>query len=94
MKWKNLVPEFLGRYWAICSKKLEGTLAQFTPSYITKNNNIFSPIIAVVALLALVFFAGLALGSFVTLFSSLLILYFVLTKVFGIHIDQGDVFSV
>ncbi len=92
MKWKDFLPQFLTSQWDHWSRKFEEALISFTPSYISKRNTFFSPLIALVALIASIFLLGLAVGSFFTLFTSLLVLYFILTKIFGIRLDMmGDV---
>lgn len=94
MNWRRIVPQFFTKQWDHWFKKMEGTLVYFAPSYVSKNNNLFSPVIAVVALITAVVLLGIAMGSFFTLFASLLVLYFILTKIFGLHLDAGDVFVV
>lgn len=94
MKWQDLLPGFVTQQWDKWFKKVDEALVYFTPAYVSKENSLFSPLIAVVALIAAIFLFGLAIGSFFTLFSSLLILYFILTRVFGIHLNPGDIFTV
>lgn len=95
MKWDKFIPQFLSQQWSYWTQKFEAALVSFTPPYISKQNKFFSPLIALVALIAAIFLLGLAVGSFFTLFTSLLVLYFILTKVFGIRLDMmGDVVAV
>ncbi|MBX7147998.1 hypothetical protein K1X76_02840 [bacterium] len=94
MTWKQFIPGFLTRQWDIWFKKMENALVYFTPTYVTKNDSLFSPLVAVVALILAVFLVGVAIGSFFTLFASLLVLYFILSKIFGIRLDAGDIFVV
>lgn len=94
MSWRDLLPNFIIKQWDQIFKKIEVALVQFTPAYIKKNNSLFSPIIALIALVNCIILAGIAIGSFFTLLASLLVLYFILTKVFGIQFDQGDIFVV
>ncbi len=94
MNLKDYLPQFITKHWDQLFKKVEGALTYFTPSYISKNNTFFSPLVAVVALILVILLTGIAIGSFFMLFSSLLVLYFILTKIFGIHLEQGDVFAI
>ena len=95
MKWKDFLPTFFTKQWEYWFGKLEDALISFTPPYISKQNSFFSPLVALIALVASIFLLGLAVGSFFTLFTSLLVLYFILTKVFGIRLDMmGDVVEV
>lgn len=94
MKLIDFLPDFVLNQWKTWFKRVESALVQFTPPYISKNNSLFSPLVALIALIASIFMIGIAIGSFFTLFSSLLVLYFILTKVFGIHLDTGDVFVI
>lgn len=94
MRITDFLPDFFVSQWKHWFKKVEGALVYFTPPYISKNDSLFSPLIAVVAIITAIFMIGIAMGSFFTLFTSLLVLYFILTKVFGIHLDAGDVFVV
>ena len=80
--------------WDHWFKKVETALVSFTPAYITKNRSLFAPLIAVIAIVMAIILLGIAVGSFFSLFASLLVLYFILTKVFGIRLDIGDVFEV
>ncbi|OGQ08420.1 MAG: hypothetical protein A3G32_10040 [Deltaproteobacteria bacterium RIFCSPLOWO2_12_FULL_40_28] len=94
MKIKDFLPRFMLRQWEQWFKKMEGALVYFTPSYVAKNNHWFSPLIAVVALIMVVVLVGIAVGSFFSLFASLLVLYFILTKIFGIRLETGDIFVI
>lgn len=94
MSWKKILPNFVSKFWAKWAKKVEDALVVFTPAYVSKNNNFFSPLVALIALITSVFLIGTIIGSFFTLLSSLLVLYFILTRVFGIRLDLGDVFVV
>ena len=94
MKLKDFIPNFVTKQWNKWFNKVEEALVYFTPTYFPKENTLFSPIVAVVGLIAAIFLMGLAIGSFFTLFTSLLVLYFILTKVFGIRFDMMDVVEV
>ena len=94
MRLKDLLPGFIAKQWEKWFNKVEAALIYFTPTYVPQDNSLFSPLVAVVALIASIFLLGLAIGSFFTLFTSLLVLYFILTKVFGIRFDMMDVVSV
>lgn len=94
MKWRSLLPDFIGKTWEHWFKKMEMALVSFTPPYISRNNNLFAPLIALVAIIMAIVLVGVAVGSFFSLFASMLVLYFILTKVFGIRLDLGDVFVV
>lgn len=74
--------------------RVDVALAPFAPAYISKKPTFFSPIVALVALIFSIYLIGVAIGSFFTLFTSLLVLYFILTKIFGIQLEAGDVFVV
>ena len=87
----DFIPKFISKQWNQWTKKLEESLVHFTPSYIPKQNSFFSPLVAVVAVIVTIVLLGLAFGSFFTLFTSLLVLYFILTKVFGVRLDLADV---
>lgn len=91
MKWNTILPDFISRHVDDLIRKVEGALVYFTPSYVRQNNRLFSPVIAVVAVIIAVISMGIAIGSFFSLFSSLLVLYFILTRVFGIRLDTGDI---
>jgi hypothetical protein len=56
-----------------------------------RNRGLFAPVVMVLAVLWAIVTAGLAVGSFFTLFLSLLILYFIITRVFGIQLNLDDV---
>ena len=94
MNWKAVLPKFVVQQWDHWFKKMEAALVSFTPAYITKNRSLFAPLIALVAVVMAIVLLGIAVGSFFSLFASLLVLYFILTKVFGIRLDMGDVFEV
>ncbi|MBI4411925.1 MAG: hypothetical protein HY541_05525 [Deltaproteobacteria bacterium] len=94
MKWQDLIPEFITKQWNHWFKKVEGALVFFTPAYVSKKNHFFSPLVALIAIIWAIFLLGIAIGSFVMFFVSLLVLYFIVTKVFGIRIDLGDVVNV
>ncbi len=91
MTLRDFIPKFITKQWDQWTKKLEEGLIQFAPSYIPRKNTFFSPLIAVVALIMAIVLVGLAFGSFFTLFTSLLVLYFILTKIFGLRLDLADV---
>lgn len=92
--WKAFVPEFVVMQWDTWFKKVENSLIYFTPAYVSKTNTFFSPLVAVIAIIMTIVMLGTALGSFFVLFTSLLVLYFILTKIFGINLEAGDVFVV
>lgn len=94
MKWPHFFPPFISKYWESWIRKVEEGLTSFTPLYISRRNSFFSPLVALVALIASIVLLGIAIGSFFSLFSSLLVLYFILTKVFGIRLDMADIVSV
>ncbi len=94
MSLRNFFPKFITKQWDNWIRKVEEHLVYFTPPYISHQNSLFSPLVALVALIASIVLLGIAIGSFFALFSSLLVLYFILTKVFGIRLDLGDVVSV
>ncbi|MBI2339156.1 MAG: hypothetical protein HYU99_02155 [Deltaproteobacteria bacterium] len=94
MKWQNFVPEFVVNQWNHWFKKVEGALVYFIPPYVSRKNTFFSPLIALVALIWAIFLLGIAIGSFFMFFASLLVLYFIVTKVFGVRIDLGDVVNI
>jgi len=94
MSWKNFVPNFISNKWDDLFKKVEGALVYFTPAYVSKKNTLFSPIIAITAIIWAIFLLGVAIGSFFMFFASLLVLYFIITKIFGIRLDLGDVVNV
>ena len=94
VKWTDFISEYVSKQWSTWARRIEATLVSFTPPYISRHNNFFSPLVALVALITAIVLVGLAIGSFFVLFSSLLILYFILTKVFGVRLDFGDVLVV
>ena len=94
MSWRNFVPNFVTHKWDSWFRKVENALVYFTPKYVAKKNTFFSPVIAVVALILAILFLGLAIGAFFVFFSSLLVLYFIITKVFGIQLDLNEVVKV
>lgn len=94
MKWTDFIGEYVSKQWSTWAKRIEAALVSFTPPYISRHNSFFSPLVALIALITAIVLVGLAIGSFFVLFSSLLILYFILTKVFGIRLDFGDVLVV
>jgi len=94
MRIKDYIPKFLTRQWKNWSKKVEKALVLFTPDYAKTSNHLFAPVIAVVAVIMTILLIGVAIGSFFSLFSSLLVLYFIFTKIFGIRLDASDVFVV
>lgn len=94
MTLRDFIPKFVVNQWDNWAKKIEEGLVYLTPPYISRHNSFFSPLVALVALITAIVLFGVAIGSFVTLFTSLLVLYFILTKVFGIRLDMGDVVSV
>ncbi|EKD42607.1 MAG: hypothetical protein ACD_73C00085G0003 [uncultured bacterium] len=94
MHWKKMLPDFISKQLDQLFKRVENAMVFFNPTYVSKSNSFFSPIIAIIALITAIFMVGIAIGSFFMLFSSLLILYFILTKVFGIQLDTGDVFAI
>lgn len=94
MNWRKLVPQFFTKQWNFWVSKVEGSLVTFVPSYVSKENTLFSPLISLVALITAILVTGLAIGSFFTLFTSLLVLYFIMTKIFGIDLELGDVVQV
>lgn len=94
MNWKKIIPKFVSNQWDQLFKRVENAMVYFSPSYVSKNDNFFSPLIAIVAIISVIFLAGIAIASFFMLFTSLLVLYFILTKIFGIHLDAGDVFAI
>lgn len=94
MSLRDILPGFITKQWDHWFKKIETALVSFTPPYLPKNSSLFAPLVAVVALIMAIVLVGLSVGSFFVLFSSLLVLYFILTKIFGIRLDMGDVFAV
>ncbi|HBF12129.1 MAG TPA: hypothetical protein DDW49_01860 [Deltaproteobacteria bacterium] len=94
MTWYSFVPDFILKQWDKWFQKAEGSLIYFSPSYISKKNNLFSPLIAIIAIISSIVLIGVAIGSCFTLLASLLVLYFILTKIFGIRLDMGDTFVV
>lgn len=94
MSWRDLFPVFISKQWDSWFKKVEESLVYFTPTYVSKDKGLFSPIIALIALITSIILVGIAVGSFFSLFISLLVLYFILTKIFGISLNPGDVFVV
>jgi hypothetical protein len=94
MNWKKILPDFLTKQWDGLFRKAENAMVYFSPAYVSKTNGLFSPLIAVIALIMVIILSGIAIASFFLLFSSLLTLYFILTKVFGIHLDTGEVFAI
>lgn len=94
MTWKTILPRFVVKHWDHWFKKVETALVSFTPAYITRNKSLFAPVIALIAIIMAIVLLGIAVGSFFSLFASLLVLYFIITKVFGIRLDIGDVFEV
>ena len=51
-------------------------------------------LVALIAIIWAIFLLGIAIGSFFMFFSSMLVLYFIITKVFGIRVDLGDIVNV
>lgn len=73
------------------SGTLEKARAKFKPSMFKKDQHLFAPIVFIIALIWTIVMVGLAIGSMVTLFCSLLILYFILSRIFGINMTWEDV---
>lgn len=73
---------------------MEQALVYFKPAYLSQNHQWFSPVVAIVALIMTIVLIGVALTSFMSLFISLLVLYFIITKIFGIELAAPDVFRV
>lgn len=73
------------------SERLDQALAAFRPVFLRRDNGFLSPVILILAVLWAIVTTGVAIGSFFTLFLSLLILYFIVTRVFGIHLNLDDV---
>jgi|APSaa5957512535_1039671.scaffolds.fasta_scaffold70207_3 hypothetical protein len=76
------------------SKNIEQTIVNYKPRSILRERKLFAPMIFVIASLITIVSMGIALGSLLSLFCSLLILYFVFSKIFGIRLDIGDVIEV
>lgn len=73
------------------SERLEQALTVFRPMFLKRDNGLLSPVILILAVLWAIVTMGVAIGSFFSLFFSLLILYFIVTRVFGIHLNLDDV---
>lgn len=66
---------------------LELALAYFTPTILSKDKSFLAPLVACIAVLGLVIFASWAVGALFQLLLSLSVIYFVVTKIFGIRVD-------
>jgi hypothetical protein len=94
MKWKKIIPEFISKSWEKWFYKVENALVLFQPTYISKQKDYFSPIVMVVALISIIFCIGIAITSFFLLFTSLLVLYFILSRVFGLDLSKEPIIVV
>jgi hypothetical protein len=77
----------LNQWFQSWSKTVEIALMPFQTYTIRTHQGLFSPLIFVVAVLWTLLTVGTAIGAFVTFFGSLLVLYFILTKVFGVEFE-------
>lgn len=75
--------------WYKNFERSQNQIANFNP--LQKNTSLLKPFIFAAALLSTILASGIAIGSFFALFFSLLFLYFILTKVFGIQLNFDDV---
>lgn len=71
-------------------RQLEATLSPFRSQSLRAEKRLFAPVVFVVAVLWTILTAGFAVGAMVTLFCSLLVLYFIFTQVFGIDLQMID----
>lgn len=94
MEWKKYVPKFVTKSWQKWTEKANLALVAFKPTHIPKNSQYFSPVVVVIALITVIFGIAIAITSFLTLFTSLLVLYFVLSKIFGLDFNPNQVYTV
>lgn len=84
---KKLYSENLN-FW---SKTVETAIQPFHGQTLKKEQGLFAPIIFIVAVLWTILTVGIAIGSLFTLFGSLLVLYFIITRIFGIDVNLSEV---
>ena len=84
---KNIYDQHF-KWWA---KKTENALLQFRQETIKKDNKLFSPVIFVLAAIMAIISGAVALGSLISMFCSLLVLYFILSQIFGLNLNLADV---
>lgn len=84
----GLNPRQLIRKW---TRKMDRTLSKIHYENIAGRRGVKSPFVMVLATLASIVAVGIALGSFFSLILSLLTVYFIFTKLFGIHINLDDI---
>ena len=51
MTWHTLLPEIVVKYWDDFARKVENALIYFMPAYVSKKSFLFSPLIAVIAII-------------------------------------------
>lgn len=56
-----------------------------------KGQGLLAPLVFIIALLWVIVTIGLAFGSLLVFFCSLLVLYFVFTKIFGVKLNWDEV---
>ena len=76
------------------SKNIEQTIVNYKPRSILRERKLFAPMIFVIASLITIVSMGIALGSLLSLFCSLLILYFVFSKIFGIIPSLDEILKI
>jgi hypothetical protein len=84
---KLRLPRFNWPFWR---RKLEVQLMAFSGVPHSKLKGQANPIVILVAVLWSIVTIGVSLGSFFTLFASLLLLYFLLTRIFGLDFKKFE----
>lgn len=96
-KVKTLITDFFTQFskqkkhftgWYQSFEQSANTLSQ---RHILQNHALLKPLIFVGAILTTIVSSGIAIGAFFTLIFSLLFIYFVMTKIFGIELGFHDV---
>ncbi len=89
--WKTTVSDFYNTYLKFLGRDLSRAIDRFKGGSMQKNQGLLAPLIFIIAVLWTIVTIGLAFGSLLTFFCSLLVLYFIFTKIFGVNLDLSDV---
>ena len=81
-------PRQLLKFW---TRKMDRALSKIRYESSTKTRGGFAPVLLVVAALWSLGAIGVAIGSFLSLILSLLTLYFIFTKLFGIQLNLDEI---
>lgn len=93
MRWKDFITTLVTRHWNNWFKKVERTLTLFTSPYVPQENHYFSPVKTLLAVITSIILLAVAIGSFCSVVISLIVIYFILTRFFGIDFDDVYVVS-